>query len=275
MTKRRTTPLRQLADYEFPWMPLYIDELQALAAVLGNELLGPFLRLRAYAWHQKPPCTLPDDDRALARISGLAAEWPAHAAVIREQLTPVEGGRLRDLRLTQRFIEQAIRADISHARKGAGKTGGTHSAEARGKQPAKQPASNGASNRSALLGPVMKSEMQVNQNYEQLSPGERSGSESLVRDSESGEATGQQRDPVASGPDPDAGRDWREVMRENEARGAARRTGARRASDREVPAAGEDQAPPATPDDAGDLEELDDTDEAPTTAVEDADAPTP
>lgn len=209
MTKPRTTPLRPLADYEFPWLPVYRTELQSLAALLGNELLGAFMRLRAYAWHQDPRCTLPDDDAVLARVSGLGASWGANSTTIRELLKPVADGRLRDMELTAQYVAQAVKSDISQARKYAGRTGGAHSAESR----RQQSASNGSSNRSSneasngsdLYDPVLNSELQYKQTTtaEDLSPGKRSGSESLVRDSEPGQATGQATGPLG---------DWREIV---------------------------------------------------------------
>lgn len=194
MTKPRSTPRRPLDDYDFPWRPLYTEEVHTLAAMLGNELGMAVLRLRAHAWHQKPRCTLPDSDATLARISGLGASWADHGTEIRAMLkSDPATGRLVDVTLLRSYVEQAIKADISEARKYAGHTGGERSAEAR-RAPR---GSNGPSNRPTkvtdLLDPVIGSELQVG---------------SAVENSEPGEATGQATGERVVG----ATTDWRELV---------------------------------------------------------------
>lgn len=229
MTKRRTTPLLELDAYDFPRMPWWIHEQQALAGVLGNELYGAMTRLRMHAWRQKPRCTLPDDDRTLARISGLGAAWSELGATLREYFTVTTGGRLRDPQLTQWFIDAAIQYDISQSRRFAGKTGGTRSAESRqasGKQPAEQPGSNGR----VLPDPRMSYELQERE-YEQ-----DPGSEGEVDTSQPGQATGEATG-QATGAAPEW-RDWRRLI--DPVRAAAH--------DREVATA---NPAPTSPTDAG------------------------
>lgn len=72
------------------WMPLFISEFQALSANLSPAQLGALMRLRAYAWAEPRPCTLPDSDARLAAISGLGEAWEANADVMREYFVPSE-----------------------------------------------------------------------------------------------------------------------------------------------------------------------------------------
>jgi hypothetical protein len=82
------------------WMPIFVDDLLALSATLSPAQLGGLMRLRAYAWRQSPPATLPDSDSRLATISGLSASWAEDGPAIREHLVPLgdtpEGKRLLD-----------------------------------------------------------------------------------------------------------------------------------------------------------------------------------
>lgn len=88
------------------WMPIFVDDLLALAATLTPRQLGGLFRLRAYAWRQRPAATLPDSDARLATISGLGADWAEDGPAIRELLEPTEGGRLVDPWLQNMHREQ-------------------------------------------------------------------------------------------------------------------------------------------------------------------------
>ena len=113
------------------WMPLYFEEFMALAATLTPAQLGGLLRLQAYAWHQTPPCTLPNDDARLATISGLGATWREDGPVLRDLLTPHDG-RLTDEALLVRHTRQnALHAKRSSAgQEGATRRWNGHSSKA-------------------------------------------------------------------------------------------------------------------------------------------------
>ncbi len=88
------------------WMPIFVDDLLALAATLTPRQLGGLFRLRAYAWRQKPAATLPDSDARLSTISGLGSDWAEDGPAIRELLEPAENGRLVDPWLENMHREQ-------------------------------------------------------------------------------------------------------------------------------------------------------------------------
>jgi uncharacterized protein YdaU (DUF1376 family) len=189
----------------FPWMPSYVDEFFALAAMLTNEQLGAVMRLKHHAWKATPPCTLPDDDRKLATLSGLGMQWGTEGDAIRELFTPLDG-RLLDAELYRRFEEQ-LKKHV--ARSIAGSKGGRPrkaAPVANGNQPAKLSESPSLQQLSSLS--VLRSITTVRtENLEETKQNDKQPESSAFQ------------------PDPDAGRDWREVMREAEARGRAPRTG--------------------------------------------------
>lgn len=121
----------------FPWMPTYVDDDLALAAAVTVEEFGAIKRLQAHAWKQEPPCTLPDDDRKLAAMSGLGARWGEVGDTVREHFTPCEDGRLLDAGLHLRYQEQ-LKKHV--ARSLAGSKGGRPrkaGPQASGNQPTK------------------------------------------------------------------------------------------------------------------------------------------
>ncbi len=117
----RRLSLFQMPDPErkkgFPWMPVYIDDLLSLAAVLTTEQLGALMRLRAHAWRSEPPCSLPDSDARLSVISGLNGTWDASKDALREIFTPDGSGRLIDQTLLYRWNEQKAK-HASYSKRG-------------------------------------------------------------------------------------------------------------------------------------------------------------
>lgn len=115
----------------FHWYPK--EWLSSTArALMTLEQQGAYLNLLSHAWLADPPCTLPDDDRALAQLSGLGDRWPESAAVIREwfEVRKVRSGgtRLVNTKLAQTY---AAACRVHEARKASGKLGGEKSAEQR------------------------------------------------------------------------------------------------------------------------------------------------
>lgn len=86
-----------MAPPGIPYFPLYVkDWLTGQSTVLMQpEEKGAFMDLLCHAWLADPPCTLPDDDRALAKLSGLGGRWKRFGPVIRAQFELVDG-RLRN-----------------------------------------------------------------------------------------------------------------------------------------------------------------------------------
>lgn len=67
---------------EFPALPLFTDAYLADTRHLTTEEHGAYLLLMMEAW-RRPDCSLPDDDRLLARLSGLSVErWTEVSSVI-------------------------------------------------------------------------------------------------------------------------------------------------------------------------------------------------
>ena len=58
---------------EFPHLPLFTDAYLADTRHLTTEEHGAYLLLMMEAW-RRPECSLPDDDRLLARLCGLSIE---------------------------------------------------------------------------------------------------------------------------------------------------------------------------------------------------------
>ena len=62
---------------EYPYLPLWTDAYLADTRHLSTEEHGAYLLLLMEAW-RRPSCSLPDDDRLLARLAGLSeARWAA------------------------------------------------------------------------------------------------------------------------------------------------------------------------------------------------------
>lgn len=58
---------------EFPYLPLWTDAYLADTRHLSTEEHGAYMLLMMEAW-RRPSCALPDDDRLLARLSGLSED---------------------------------------------------------------------------------------------------------------------------------------------------------------------------------------------------------
>lgn len=58
---------------EFPYLPIWTDAYLADTRHLTTEEHGAYLLLMMEAW-RRPTCSLPDDDRLLARLAGVSAD---------------------------------------------------------------------------------------------------------------------------------------------------------------------------------------------------------
>jgi len=72
---------------DVPYFPKYAkDWLTGEGTrLMTPEQRGAFDWLLCHAWLSNPPCTLPDDDDALAKLSDLGARWKRVGAAIRAQ----------------------------------------------------------------------------------------------------------------------------------------------------------------------------------------------
>jgi uncharacterized protein YdaU (DUF1376 family) len=117
--------------YYFPL--LVADWLSGEAvSMMTPEQEGAFNHLICHAWRAKGvPCSLPNDDKALAQLSRLGKRWKAVGAYVREQFQPIEGDptRLRNAKLYAVYVESVAKHE---ARVRSGKAGGD--AKAKGQQ---------------------------------------------------------------------------------------------------------------------------------------------
>lgn len=85
---------------EFPALPLWTDAYLGDTAHLTNEEHGVYLRLLMFAW-RAPTCSLPDDDRRLAIMTGLSEKkWRAIKPTI-QAFWDIENGAWTQKRLTK------------------------------------------------------------------------------------------------------------------------------------------------------------------------------
>jgi uncharacterized protein YdaU (DUF1376 family) len=102
------------------FFPFPCKDFLVETALFTAEQRGALVTLLAYAWLDDEPCTVPDDDAKLAKLSGLGKRWTTAGMVVRERFESFNG-RLRNAALWaayQRMIEE-------HKRKSdAGRRGG-------------------------------------------------------------------------------------------------------------------------------------------------------
>jgi hypothetical protein len=180
MSEETTAPAAA-KDTSLSWMPMYVDDLLALSATLTPAQLGGLMRLRAYAWRQSPPATLPDSDARLATIAGLNASWDGDGLAIREHLRPIEtaeGRRLVDPWLADVYLKQLAKYVSASTRGGKGgrppKAGGKAELSVEGghrKQDKKLSLSPALSELSVSLSSVLSTSL--NQNTEESKAGEK------------------------------------------------------------------------------------------------------
>ena len=82
----RFVGIAQRLDY----MPLYINKFLTANAVeeMEGKQRSAYLMLLARAWQQTPPASIPDDDKSLARWTGMNAdEWKENREAIVKPFT--------------------------------------------------------------------------------------------------------------------------------------------------------------------------------------------
>ena len=138
-----------MADLHY--FPLLAGDWLAGEAVskMTPEQEGAFIHLLCHCWNsQGLPCTLPNDDKALAQLSRLGRRWARIGALIREQFREVDGepARLYNQKLWTVYQDAKATHDrlVANGRKGG-------AAKAKGYQkpsPAIAPLKPGPSNQS-------------------------------------------------------------------------------------------------------------------------------
>jgi uncharacterized protein YdaU (DUF1376 family) len=90
-----------------PSFQLYVrDWLTGQATTrMTAEQKGAFIDLLCHAWPARPPCTLPNDDVVLARLSGLGARWKKVGGLVRAQFSVGTDGLLRNRKQQEIYRE--------------------------------------------------------------------------------------------------------------------------------------------------------------------------
>lgn len=126
-----------MAGTKRPWFAFYASDWLSSSNVclMTPEQRGGYIQLLCHAW-LSDDCGLPDDDAALAVLSGLNGSWDASKETIRKCFKP-SSGRLLNLRLLQ---EKSAILEKLDSRSKAGKKGAR-----------KRWGSNGLNNKAILL----------------------------------------------------------------------------------------------------------------------------
>jgi uncharacterized protein YdaU (DUF1376 family) len=91
-----------------PWFKFCPDDWLADPEIsaMSAEQEGAYHRLLCYAWKSEPACTLPNDQRTLAKLSRLERRWTKLAAAILAQFEETDGGaRLRNRKQYRAFCD--------------------------------------------------------------------------------------------------------------------------------------------------------------------------
>lgn len=112
-----------MSDTRPPYFPLYVLDFAGSGRVeaMTTEAVGAYILLLCKAWHQDPPCSLPDDDRTLARWSRLSDDdWSSVKLTVRACWERRADGRLYQPRLDRewRKLRELQRKKADAGRKG-------------------------------------------------------------------------------------------------------------------------------------------------------------
>lgn len=92
-----------------PWFPFYVGDFLSSSKVqwMSPAEIGGYVMLLAHAWSAED-CGLPTDDRKLAALSKLGADWSASASTIRECFIEKDGRLFNERLLEVRREQQKI-----------------------------------------------------------------------------------------------------------------------------------------------------------------------
>ncbi len=90
-----------------------------IVAAMTTKSVGAYMLLLCKAWYQQPVGTIPDDDRVLAKWSGLSLEeWQECRAEVLAAFKPGDDGRFHQTRMQSEYAKQlAYKAERSKAGK--------------------------------------------------------------------------------------------------------------------------------------------------------------
>lgn len=106
-----------------PYFPFYPTDFAASGTVeaMTTEEVGAYILLLCKAWHETPPCSIPDDDRILARWTRLGDDgWTRCRSTVRACFV-LRDGRLYNPRLDRewRKLFEYRRSQSENGKKGA------------------------------------------------------------------------------------------------------------------------------------------------------------
>jgi len=131
-----------------PAMPTYCRDwlTGTRTREMTSEQRGAFHDLLMWAWISDPPCTIPDNEETLARLSGLGGRWRKVGGKVMACFEPVIGmpGRLRNRK--QWKVWEDLR-ELRETRAEAGRNGGKKSGEVRANRKANSQANNEATDK--------------------------------------------------------------------------------------------------------------------------------
>ena len=108
----------------FPFLPLQVDAFTSdeLVEAMTTEEVGAYFLLICKAWKSQPPCTIPDDDKTLARWARMSERrWLACKARVLAPWKSDAPGRLFQKRLRESFDHVTLQVE---KKKVAGAKGG-------------------------------------------------------------------------------------------------------------------------------------------------------
>lgn len=113
-----------------PYFPFYPTDFAASGTVeaMTTEEVGAYILLLCKAWHETPPCSIPDDDRILARWTRLGDDgWTRCRSTVRACFV-LRDGRLYNPRLDREWRKLSDRLRKAQE---SGKRGGQASVKGR------------------------------------------------------------------------------------------------------------------------------------------------
>jgi uncharacterized protein YdaU (DUF1376 family) len=109
-----------------PFFPFYVKDFVAddLVQAMTTEQVGAYVLLLCAAWQGRPPGSIPNDDRVLARLARMEPiRWEESKAAVLEPFTMESDGRLHQKRLEAEYVKYI---GISKKRSESGRRGGTN-----------------------------------------------------------------------------------------------------------------------------------------------------
>lgn len=97
-------------QYKKPWFPLYGSDWLEATAEMEPEAQGVYMRLLAAQW-LKPTCTLPADERKLARIVGCRATWKRVRDEVLQKFTKTDHPEAGEIIYNDRLWNERVKSE--------------------------------------------------------------------------------------------------------------------------------------------------------------------